>query len=281
MFQNQINHRITNRETSARSIYKDKGFTVQVSPDVGNKLLWVIDYEVSAKDHFYRFLWKYAHKHNLGKIIFPVRPYDLYLLKDERFVMEGYIDGFFAGAPGCILAGYPQPRRVLSASLAEEQRALSKILTLKRKKTSPLPAGIQIRQATENEASALGLMLKINQTRITSALKKGYLCLVAWQEKKVIGAATAEHNFKYARSEITHCTIIPEYRDNVLLSAILESLQEKCHFLGIKCVYSLVKSSSYRMSLALHRAGYLFRGTLINNCYTAGQFENINIWVSF
>nr|WP_315989693.1 hypothetical protein [Desulforamulus aquiferis] len=35
------------------------------------------------------------------------------------------------------------------------------------------------------------------------------------------------------------------------------------------------------MNLVLHRLGYTFRGTLVNNCHIGGSYEDMNIWVRF
>ncbi len=281
MLKNNARERTAGQKSNYRYVYQEKGFSVQVRLEKSNQLLWVTDYEIAVKDNFYSFLWELARKHGAGKIVFPLRPYDLYLLKNERFVMEGYVDGFFAGVPGCFLAGYPKPGRALSSSLAKEQRLLSRILTSPRKETPSLPAGIKIRPATENDAPFLSLMLQENPGGITSSIKKGDIYLAAWRGDQLAGVASAACDLKYGRAEIVHCLTLPEHQNNGLTSALLRSLQEKCRSLGIKCLYYLARASSYQANFTFHSLGYLFRGTLINNRYTKGQFENINIWVYY
>lgn len=267
------------KEAGDLFVHQEKGFTVHVRLDRGNELLWVVDYEVSASKNFYNYLWELARHLNVGKIIFPVRPYDLYLLKNEWFVMEGYLDGFFAGVPGCFLAGFRNPGRALSSSLAEEQRALTRILISRRTRQTFLPPGIKITQATENDAATLNLILKTNPARIVSALRKGDVYLVARQAEKITGVVAAERDLKYKRAEITRYAILPEYQNSHLSNVLFRALGEKCRSLGIHCLYSLVKASAYELNLALHNSGFLFRGTLVNNCSVAERFENLHIWV--
>lgn len=263
-----------------RFVYREDGFTAHVLLDRNNELLWVDDYEVAAKNDFYSFLWKLARQNNLGKIIFAVRPYDLYLLKNEGFIWEGYVDGFFAGVPACFLAGYLQPGRSLSSSLAEEQRTLSKILTLRGESQNIPPAGTKIRQATKNDTGTCHLFLKSEPSGIVSTRRKGNLSLIAWQKEKPAGVVTAACDLKYKRAEIIHCAALPGFEEGDILRSLLASLVQKCQALGIKCIYALARASSSPINLALHNSGYLFRGTLINNCSVTGQFENAHIWVT-
>jgi len=279
LFQNEAVRRNTRQTAGNPMIYQEKGFTVHFRLDKSNELLRVEDYEVAAAENFYAFLWDLAHQQKLGKIIFPVRPYDLYLLKNERFVMEGYLDGFFAGVPGCLLAGYLQPGRVLSSTLAEEQRILNGILTSPRTSSKTLSADIKIGPVTEKEAAVLNEITGNDLAQVTSSLKKGDLCLVARQGETVAGAIVAERNGKYQRAEITRCSVLPAYRQSNLMNILLNALAEKCRSLGIKCVYSLTRASSYDFNLTLHNSGFLFRGTLINHCSVGGRFENLHLWM--
>lgn len=279
MFQNGAVKIKTLKKAGSRTIHREKGFTVYFRLDKSNELLWVEDYEVAATEKFYTFLWNLARQHELGKIAFPIRPYDLYLLKNERFIVEGYLDGFFAGVPGCFLAGYLQPGRVLSSSLAEEQRILNRILTSPRTSPKALPADIKIGPATENDAAFVSVITGSNPAQVISSLKKGDICLVARQKGTVTGAVVAERDFKYQRAEITRCSVLPEHRNSSLVKILLKTLAEKCRSLGIKCIYSLARASSDDLNLTLHNSGFLFRGTLINHCSAAGRFENLHIWM--
>jgi len=264
---------------SRRMIHREKGFTVHFRLDKANELLWVEDYEIAAKESFYAFLWNLAREQQLGKIIFPVRPYDLYFLKNDQFIAEGYLDGYFAGVPGYIMAGYRQPARVLSASLAEEQRILNGILTSPRACSQTLPAGIRIETATENKTAVSSRDPGNDPARIVSSVKKGDLCLVARQGEKIAGAVTAERNLKYRRVKITGFSVLPAYRQSNLINILFRTLAEKCRSLGIKCIYSLTQASSGQLNRTLHNAGFLFRGTLINHWAAGGRFENLHLWL--
>jgi hypothetical protein len=49
--------------------------------------------------------------------------------------------------------------------------------------------------------------------------------------------------------------------------------------LGFKYFYGLASASSPQENHLFHLAGFLFRGTLVNNFLRAGRLENTNLWV--
>ncbi|MGQ9824866.1 MAG: hypothetical protein ACUVSK_07695, partial [Desulfotomaculales bacterium] len=73
-------------------IFAEKYFRTELVIDQSHQRLLVVDYEAAEGKYLCRFLWKTARENNTGKILFPVRPYDLYFLNTDQFVPEGYVD---------------------------------------------------------------------------------------------------------------------------------------------------------------------------------------------
>ncbi|MFZ5644313.1 MAG: putative beta-lysine N-acetyltransferase [Bacillota bacterium] len=269
--------------------YSNRGHSVQVRIENYSRRLWVTGYETDGIESLSDFLIDLARDKNVEKIIFPVRVGDSASLLENGFLSEGSVNAYFKGEDSLFLAAYPSPRRALSLTYASEQRMLKEILQREQGRSKNLPEGIIVRRATTSDASKISkLFRKVFTSYPTPVYDPHYLklCiesddifLVAEQGDKLAGVAAAELNRQNLRAELSDCATAPDFRGKGLNTLLLAQLEKICLSQNINCLFSLARASSYGMNLVLHRLGYEYGGTLINNCHIGGRYENMNIWV--
>lgn len=257
--------------------------------DQVNRRIWVHDYSFDQPSDTYHYLIDLATKHGLEKIIFPVRKKDLAELKGVGFVEEGIIEGYFYGLDAHFLATYTSKARGVSDRLAEEQELLGEILARPQGGNPSIPKGFKLREATIEDTEPMSILFSkvfssyptpvFDPLYLARAISKGDLYMVIYDGEVLAGVAAAEIDWDYKRAELTNCATHPDYRKSGLNTILLENIQHGCQAKQIHCLYSLARATSYGMNLVLHRLGYEFRGTLINNCHIAGGYEDMNIWV--
>lgn len=268
--------------------HSGKNFFVHVYLDQFNRRLWVDDYEAGDPGSMSGFLLDLALMRRMEKIILPAREGDEKKLKGEVFLTEGAIRGYFNGTNAHFLAAFPSAKRAESPSLEEEKKMLKDIMRLPRERKVKKPDGFSLRQAVKTDVSDIaGLFRKVFATYPSPVLDPDYLArsmdrgdiyMVVYHGRRLAGAAAAEMRTDQRRAELTNCATDPGYRGMGLNTLLLARIEKDCLARGIKCLYSLARASSYGMNLVLHRLGYIFGGSLINNCHIDGAFENMNIW---
>ncbi|AEG58546.1 putative beta-lysine N-acetyltransferase [Desulforamulus ruminis] len=270
------------------SRHKDE-FSVDALVDKENLRIWIQDYRVKDPLLFSQYLTRWAKEESLEKIILPAREEDLKSFQENGFVLEGVIEAYYPDSKGYFLSAYPCIRRGKSLFLQEEQAMLKKILSQPRLTKGCLPEEFLLRRATKQDINRMADLFRqvfatyptpiYTPRYLNCAMEKGDLYMVVYHGQQLVGAAAAEIDRDYGRTELTNCATHPDYRGLGLNTLLLKELEQCCLNRHPRCLYSLARSSSYGMNLILHRLGYRFQGTLINNCHIAGRFENMNLWV--
>lgn len=264
-------------------------FYVQAHLDQVSRRIWVNQYQTTNPTALRNFLKELAREQALEKIIFPVRTEDLNRFSGEGFAEEGVIEGYFPGTNGHFLSAYPSSKRGNSQVLSQEQQILQDIFAHSKRDLSPLPKEFTLRRATRKDTYAMAKLFSevfksyptpvYDPLYLARSMKKGDLFMVVYNRQKLAGVAAAEIDWEHRRAELTNCATHPDYRGLGLNSILLKKVETKCLAQQINCLYSLARATSYGMNLVLHRLGYVYQGTLINNCHIGGGFEDMNIWV--
>lgn len=260
-------------------------FKVKIKIDNINKRLWVNQCEYQDIVEMQRYLLVFAEKLSFEKVILPVKD-----LKNENyghFTPEGRVKGFFNGEDCIFLAGYVNPRRGISLCIKDQNSLLDDVLKKVYVKTI-LPAGYEIRKAVKNDAKEMaGVFKSVFKTYPSPVFRKQYLvdrmnagdCFwLALNNGRIAAISSAEIDYNNSRAEMTDFATLPEYRGLGLASVLLGKMGEQCRSLGINCLFSLARASSFGINSVFCRHGYHFGGTLINNCHICGKFENMNVW---
>ncbi|MFZ5597283.1 MAG: putative beta-lysine N-acetyltransferase [Bacillota bacterium] len=265
------------------------GFSVKARIEDASRRIWVTDYSADKPANLRRHLLDTSRKLGLGKIILPVKSEDVDRMKGDGFYVEGVIQGYFNGNDACFLSAFPSQRRAISLTLSRERKILHEIINTKSGLRKHLPKEFNIRRATAKDAAAISKLFKkvfatypapvYDPLYLARSMEKGDVFMVVFHHRRLVGVAAAEIQADRGNAELTNCATDPEYRGLGLNSILLACVEKKCISRKIGCLYSLARASSYGMNLVLHRLGYDFTGTLINNCHISGRFENMNIWV--
>lgn len=269
--------------------HQEPGFSLSARLEKTSRRIWVSDCRASDPAALRHFLLDLAREKGLGKIVLPVRPEDSGRIQGDGFVEEGVIDGYFRGAHAHFLAAFPRSKRGISLSLARERKILREILDRPQGWQGRLPPGFTMRPAVSKDILLMAELFRqvfrsyptpvYDPHYLARSMEKGDLFLVVYHGRQLVSVAAAEIQPEEQRAKLTNCATVPEYQGRGLNTLILAEVEKRCLARGMKCLYSLARASSCGMNLVLHRLGYVFRGTLINNCHIGGRFENMNIWV--
>ncbi len=264
-------------------VYKSKAFDLEATADYRNKRIWVIRCQYQDVLEMQDYLYSYAVESGLEKIILPVMEEENY----GMFKPEGRIKGYFNGKDAVFLAGYTQPRRGLSPSLMDERKLLDEVIQKEYKKVYQ-PEGYEFRDASQDDTREMTeVFSRVFETYPSPVFQPEYLIKrmkdgdkfwLAIIYGKIAAISSAEIDYRNSRAEMTDFATLPEYRGQGLASVLLDKMGRACRGLGINCLFSLARASSFGMNSVFYRHGYVFGGTLKNNCHISGGYENMNIW---
>lgn len=269
--------------------HHDDNFSVELRPEEISRRLWVTGYSIGDPAALRRYLKELAHQHNMEKIIFPVKSSDFELIVGGGFIREGRIPGYFNGEDSYFLAAFTSQERSVSFTLENEKKMLNDITDKSTAWKKQFPPGITIRRAVKGDTPHMaGLFRSVfdsyptpvfDPEYLAGSLDRGDIFMVAVRDSRIVAVAAAEIDRKHRRAELSDCATDPGSRGRGLNTVLLSVLEKECLSRNISCLFSLARASSYSMNLVLHRLGYVYGGTLVNNCHIGGGFENMNVWV--
>lgn len=263
-------------------------YSVEYRVEEVSRRIWVTGYSTEEPDALRSFLTDLALRRGMEKIVLPVRSSDVQNMAGNGFHEEGRIPGYFHDEDSHFLAAFPIHERSVSITLEHEKGMLHDITTTPRLFKVSFPPGITVRRAEKSDSSELAKLFSTvfksyptpvyDQRYLDRTIEKGDIFLVACIEKTVVAVAAAEIDWEHKRAELSDCATLPDYRGLGLNTLLLAKLEEECLSRNINCIFSLARASSYGMNLVLHRLGYIYGGTLVNNCHIGGRLENMNVW---
>lgn len=269
--------------------HKGPGFYFSGVMEHVSARIWVNEYNAVDPAALQNFLKETALQSGMGKIILPVREDDGARLMGNGFVAEGAIEGYYSGRPALFLAAFTTPERKVSKGYTAEMEMLRKIRNSGSAGERVLPSGFTIRPAAKDDCTKISDLFRqvfasypspvYNPLYLVRSMDKGDIYMLACRGEKIAAVAAAEIQQNQRRAEITNCATDGEFRGRGLNRLLISTIQSMCLDRGTECLYSLARASSHGMNKVLHRLGYAYRGTLINNCHIAGKFEDMNIWV--
>lgn len=209
-------------------------------------------------------------------------------LLDAGMRTEAKIPGYYGGLrPALIASRYlSSSRQTPSGAPGETARFVSGMKNRPGKRV--LPAGVRLEWGRPEQCTALAWLYEsVFQTYPFPVFDPGYLAftmshdvyyLSAWYEGEPVAVAAAEINWRDQNAEMTDFATLPQWRGHGLACCILEQLEIQLKSEGIRCLYTIARSSSKGMNQVFANAGYAYRGVLLNNCNIAGAFEDMNVW---
>ncbi|MDG5787514.1 putative beta-lysine N-acetyltransferase [Evansella sp. AB-P1] len=208
-------------------------------------------------------------------------------LREEGFLIEGSLTGFYYGDNAFIYSKYKKQDRGISTTDLMVKQTL-KTVHEDKKTLLKIDTPYSIEKVKKDELNELAQLYKsvfpvyptniFDPTYLKSAMEKNYTFMVAKdKDQRLLGAASAM-NSGFGSAEITDCAVGKEHRGKQLLPAIILSLENELVNQGIYHCYSITRAVSVGMNMIVKRLGYSYEGTLVNNCIISTGFEDMNIW---
>ncbi|SFH36023.1 putative beta-lysine N-acetyltransferase [Desulfotomaculum arcticum] len=264
-------------------------FSIKMTLDSFSKRIWVKSFSCEDPLKMIKYLKNCCREHGLEKIIMPAAQEHLKSFEKGGFRPEGLIEGYFNGRAAYFLTAYTDPRRAKSDKYDQYLDNVHKIVQSPLKNPGPLKPGYRVEVPTTKDVNEMAMVFKkvfatypspVDQPDYLAAvLGKSTLFRAVKYNGAIVSIAAAEVDRDNSSAELTNCATLPEMRGMGLMSKLLQELEKDCLANQIDCLYSLARASMYGMNLVFHRLGFVYRGTLINNCHIGGNYEDMNIWV--
>ncbi|MDQ0255202.1 putative beta-lysine N-acetyltransferase [Evansella vedderi] len=225
---------------------------------------------------------------SLGKLIIFSLERDSKGLSELGFQFEAEMSGFFQGKKACIFSYYGNERRSASKTASENKEVMALVQMDSKDLSNLIITNFSVELVGDTEWNDLAELFEIvfpvyptdiyDPNYLRKAGEQNYTFIVAKNEAgKIIGAASAMES-GYGSAEITDCAVHPDYRGNQVLYGIILALEKELIKKGIYHAYSITRAKSVGMNLTVKRLGYVYEGTLTNNCVISTGFEDMNVW---
>lgn len=97
-------------------------------------------------------------------------------------------------------------------------------------------------------------------------------------EGQLVSLASSEMDVDSKNVELTDFATLPEFRGNSFAGRLLRRMEKEMKTRNILTAYTIARAVSPGMNITFSKAGYDYRGTLINNTNISGQIESMNVW---
>lgn len=231
-----------------------------------------------------------AQQKELDKIIvFEREPFQA-AWREQGYIPEGTIDGFYNGEPAFLQSRFLSSQRMAAPYRKEEDEIIRTIHQAENDSlASPLPPGLEIRNAEIQDApDIVEIFSEVFDSYPTPMFEVAYVqkvmqenvhLAVAENENGLIGVASAEIDFARQNAEITDCATLPSYRGRGIMNHLIGFLEKQMVKRNVPHLFSLARAVSFGMNKALYNRDYVYRGRLVKNVHIAGKWEDMNIWV--
>lgn len=267
-------------------------FSAQLEFSPYNRRILILDYHFSSLKgpaNLVSLLEGICIRRNLEKIWGKMRRTDLSLFVSRGFQEEAYIKDFFSTGDDAVICSKFFGKRGDSSSRNTNQQILERVKSCGT--TQPagikLPRGYRFKLAAQKDLPDLAALYRqVFPTYPYPVYEAAYLekCMqhtlygLVYLDDCLAAAASAEINFKFGNAEMTDFASLPVHRGQGLAPFILAELEKVISAQGIRCFYTLARSTSPGMNLTFARASYQYAGTLVNNCNISGGFEDMNVF---
>ena len=227
-----------------------------------------------------------------SKIFAKVSEDELGRFIHSGFEVEAYVPGFFNGKESAFFVAFfcADKRRVEKDSYsldAIRNMAISKALSPIKKLC---PESFKLRECTKEDIAEMVHVYRIvfksypfpidDPAYIEGTMDDNvdYYCVQSVKDGKIVAVASAEKSFDYANAEMTDFATLPSFRGLGFANLLLETMEEKSTFKGVKSFYTIARAKSPGMNITFSKAGYSFGGRLKNNTNISGSIESMNVW---
>ncbi|MCM3706367.1 MULTISPECIES: putative beta-lysine N-acetyltransferase [Cytobacillus] len=249
----------------------------------------IVSYIVKADESSVKHISSLEKEYYPSKVIVYTLPEHAGRFRENGYIMEGKISGFFHGKDGQIFAKYPKSTRKESSAFDENQGILKAAVSDSKEISKViLKEDFEMIEVTEKDADELAALYKKvfkyyptdvhDPDYLKQVMGKDYFFTAIRHNGKIVSAASAMVMEEFNCAEVTDCATDPDFRGNRLIYSIILELEKRLKENGVQTLFSLTRAQSHGMNLTVKRLGYQYEGTLVNNCVISSGYEDMNIW---
>ncbi|MBP2146140.1 putative beta-lysine N-acetyltransferase [Methanofollis sp. W23] len=225
-----------------------------------------------------------AREHGYTRVFCRVRGGALEAFLRAGYQVEGRVPGLFGGVEDGYFLGY----------FLDPERARSDVAAPVLSGTGPghpdrpLPESFQMREAGEEDASALAALYEEtfatypfpidDPAYLRSAMRDSVRFFVVEHEGQVVGASSAEMDLAGKNVEMTDFAVSPSCRGAGLSVHLLHLMEAEMRQAGMIVAYTLARAAWPPVTRLFAGAGYRYGGTLVNNTQICGRCESMHLW---
>ncbi len=231
-----------------------------------------------------------ARSHDMSKLLVYAPAGRWRELMAWGFVLEGILDGFFAGEPAYIMGYLLTGARKAYGDVEREQSVLEAALAVAPEPPPALDPIYQLLSCGPEMAEALAAVYHETFTTfptpmhdpafVARLINSGDgIFVAALHGGRIASVAAVEVDRHFGAAEATNCATLPPYRGEGLMQILLRELEQEMERQRVPTLFSLARAYSFGMNRALRKAGYSFGGRLLANSHIMGSYEDMNLWV--
>ncbi|MFO7819972.1 MAG: putative beta-lysine N-acetyltransferase [Halanaerobacter sp.] len=261
--------------------------TIHLSPL--NKRIVIKDYSGQNIEKLTSRLIKSAQKNNYTKIWVKAYRDDAEKFSQSGFEKEALIDSYYSQDDAVSMAYYLSSGREEVVDFEEEEKIIKKLSKEERKDNRlTLTEEYKFKLAEERDLERLAALYdevfdsypypidKVDYLR--RMLTEDVIYGLIYEGDKLVAAASAETVPQEKNSEMTDFATLPEYQGQGLASYLLEQLEDILKDKDYNCLYTIARAKVFGINKLFSRAGYEYKGRLIQNCNIGGGLEDMNLW---
>lgn len=220
------------------------------------------------------------------KLIVKSRVEHIPFFISKGFGCKALVKGYFQGADMYFMTRYFSRQRNQNSAWETEDKILHELLSTPEAKVTLKASDIRVAKAADAEALSNFYQKIFNvyptpiddPVYVAKTIEEGTRYLFAERNGIPVSAASAEINRKFMNAELTDCASLPEAAGKGLIKQLLFALEQGLTEEGIRCFYTIARSSSPAINRAFAQLGYTYGGRLIRNCAIGTGMENMNVW---
>lgn len=278
------------RESDSVTTLEGEGFSAKVVVSTFNDRLQVVEYRAENTPALAKALAESGQRAGFGKVFMKARAEDREGLEAGGMVREAVIPGYFAGGDAAVMAHFLTEERTRRPFFEDQEDILDAVRERPPDAApDPLPAGYQLVVARREDLDDLAALYRTvfasypypirDPAFLTEAISDNTVyAVIRNAEGDLVAAASAEMDLRNGNAEMTDFATLPSQRGLGLAKTILVLLEDDMERRGIRCLYTIARARSFGMNRVFHNLGYVWSGTLVNNCHIAGQFEDMHVW---
>lgn len=258
---------------------------VQHGPD--NDRIYVIHLDPADCPGIVDDLLTLACEEGYSKIVGKVPQHFAECFARGGFVVEARIPGYCQDGSDALYMG-----RFLTESrtLEKEPSLVADVISAARlrEKSAPTPAkGYELAVMQESDAPEMAKVYSsvfktypfaIDDPEFIVSTMENVRYYAMKKDGEIAALASSDMDREAGSVEMTDFATMPEHQGRGLAFNLLERMDLDMADMGLRTAFTIARSRSHAMNITFAKAGYEFRGTLLNNTHIHGDLESMNIW---